>query len=586
MVQEHKRRRYLSTIIFCGVLIGQTSVTVCATDFTYFDCHGDICNVEETEQFCSEKFQHCRSCSEVVDDCFTTKLPVNCSSTCIKYEVERRLAKRRDTTCKRLPFIRNGVWSNESDVFELGRTISAICLDRFTLVGSGLWNCTESGWVSLEDENGMPSCNDNIWFLAFVSVSAVLGAVLIGVAIYGVAVKCCNRHYNEDKSKHANSEDTEEAKKLLDEDKREVQSNRVCAACKENKIERKPDLLDRTISLEGERKTRKKVTPNNVEEEVNKETESRTGRTEASLNAGTPDVNVNVIVNNNPSNNIGNVNTSFSSAPDNVRRKDAATKPADTPEARDTMPDIGDLKLSQEESATFDQRQPLDGHPRPEIGDLGTSSTYPVTLNPPSNQNASAEARRGQPNDVNRNLSGAENGTNVAMNQALTKMAIGRDNFVLEDLSGPSGAREKKRDVEETGIMEQRVTGQELGKVAVGRDNMPQGDIDGNYRRQDNQCDVFENGKQEVTKQVVGKVAVGNNDIQLGGIAGTQRTVNSDIPAGIHQIDVAGRDVGKMTVGRGDIGLEDTNRMFGRANGHTAAVPALDIVITDQISRL
>lgn len=581
--------------MLCALYIGRTSIAFGIADPPPFECHADICNLQQTGQFCSKEYRYCRSCSEVLDDCLTAAMPLNCSRTCINHEVEQRLAAERDTACKPLPSIYNGVWSNESDVFELDQTITAVCKTGFTLTGSRSWTCTKTGWRGFENENVMPSCYQaphDKWLVGFICIAAVL---VIGLSIVACAgYKFWKRSRDHKTHKPIAPNYDEETAGLLKNQEQDDQGSTVFVDGSEKETESfKPPLVERTVSLDEKRKARESKTDDGV---VRMEKELPKGRSDATLN--TREVNVHVTFNTNASNTIGNVSACINTPPESKTSKDASTQPADKSENGEAVKGSQqvDAKLSQEETATSDQRQPLDSHPspRPEIDESGSSSTYPATLSQRSNSIAS-EACRGPPNDSDkRNPIGfPENGLNgqAAIGHDQGNIAVGRDNIPLEDINRVSVAGERKWDVGEKGRAE-GATGRDVGKLAVGRDHVPLREVGGTNSPRDHPREFLDNGKQEVAEQGVGKVALGSKNIPFGDIDGTPRAVHDKIQvakfAGIPQSDVTERDARKMAVGngRGNIGLEDANGTYRAATGHTPAIPALDSVIIEQISRL
>lgn len=594
MDQEHFSHQSLYITMLCALYIARTSIAFGITDPPPFECHADICNLQQTGQFCSKEYRYCRSCSEVLDDCFTPAMPLNCSKTCINHEVEERLAAERDTTCKPLPDIYNGAWSNESQVFELDQTITAICKTGFTLSGCKSWTCTRTGWRGFENENVMPSCYqtpDNKWLVGFICISGVL--VFVIVACAGFTFWKRTRDHKMLKPTAPNYD--EESAGLLKNQDQDNQGSTDCVDDSKKETESsKPPPVERTVSLDEKRKARESKTDDwfvRVENELPK------GRSDATLN--TRGVKVNVTINTSSSSTIGNVSAITNASPESKTSKDASTQPADKSENGELMKGSqqADAKLSQEESATSDQRQPLDAHPspRPEIDESGSSSTYPATLSQRSSSIAS-EACRGPPNDSNkRNPRGfPENELNGqdAIGHDQGKIAVGRDNIPLEDINRVSVAGERKWDVGEKGRAEQGATGRDAGKLAVGRDHVPLREVGGTNSPRDHPREFLDNVKQEVTEQGVGKVALGSKNIPFGDIDGTPRAVHDRIQvakfAGIPQSDVTERDARKMAVGngRGNIGLEDANGTYRAATGHTPAIPALDSVFIEQISRL
>ncbi|XP_060597421.1 P-selectin-like isoform X2 [Ruditapes philippinarum] len=146
-----KLDKYMYLVLVPGVLL----FTVCVADVstqTWFYCFGDYCNVKKnmTEEFCSVKFQKCRPCSEVVDDCFTPEMPLNCTLTCLDQYKERILKEEIAKPCQEIQEIDNGNHNgSHSNILEPGTIIHYSCISGHRLVGFDNLQCMQYGqWTS------------------------------------------------------------------------------------------------------------------------------------------------------------------------------------------------------------------------------------------------------------------------------------------------------------------------------------------------------------------------------------------------------------------------------------------------------
>ncbi|KAH3719120.1 hypothetical protein DPMN_061951 [Dreissena polymorpha] len=69
--------------------------------FPPFQCFADVCNANEQQEFCdtADVIRRCRQCSDVRQDCFTSKQEANCSEYCYEYRHHQDLEIQRVKGC-------------------------------------------------------------------------------------------------------------------------------------------------------------------------------------------------------------------------------------------------------------------------------------------------------------------------------------------------------------------------------------------------------------------------------------------------------------------------------------------------------
>ncbi|XP_053394231.1 complement factor H-related protein 5-like [Mercenaria mercenaria] len=172
-------------------------------DNEIFYCHGDYCNTYGQIEFCSEVFKKCRPCTDVLDDCFTSQLPTNCTSTCKQHQLEQVTKLAKEKPCPILAEINHGEHNGSLlDAQKPGEIIQFTCKPGYRLKGSRRLECKEYGIWSKD----IPTCEEVVCpVLSNVangehngsSYSLIPGDVVVtscayGHQLYGDSTTVCN----------------------------------------------------------------------------------------------------------------------------------------------------------------------------------------------------------------------------------------------------------------------------------------------------------------------------------------------------------------------------------------------------------
>lgn len=202
-------------------------------------CYGDLCN--KTYQYCSETYQRCHLCTDMLGYCSTSELPPNCMNTCIEFFVNQKLEAEKGKTCTSMkdlkngfqnasaeqtikpgtvvvfscntgyrlvgekivtcnsyghwsgslprceeiicqapPPIADGFWSNKGAyvTYSFGNTVTAFCDNSFNMDGVYIWNCSTDGWITTGLSGTFPRCSKQDGSSDFSFVNIVLIGLL------------------------------------------------------------------------------------------------------------------------------------------------------------------------------------------------------------------------------------------------------------------------------------------------------------------------------------------------------------------------------------------------------------------------
>lgn len=142
------------SLAFLAIAASLFKSCIFASEQQQFYCNGDICT---PGQFCSETFLYCRSCKEVIDECFSSKLPRNCSSTCIEHHVEIRIKETKAKLCQAPTQPLHGRHIGpQTKFYKQGDTIEFTCDPGYMINGAKTGQCMEYGVWS----TAVPTCEE------------------------------------------------------------------------------------------------------------------------------------------------------------------------------------------------------------------------------------------------------------------------------------------------------------------------------------------------------------------------------------------------------------------------------------------
>ncbi|XP_060577733.1 uncharacterized protein LOC132734885 [Ruditapes philippinarum] len=157
-------------------------------------CHGDLCNVGDKPQFCSETFKLCRNCEDIKEECGTASQPRNCTQYCQDLAVERAITKNmkeNEDSCIVLPMLLNIAHGNamlppyNGSRITSGSAIVYRCDVDYRLEGTDTIVCLgNDSW----NQTALPYCSDLSWIgfkraIIALSIAIFVLCIIIGIIL-------------------------------------------------------------------------------------------------------------------------------------------------------------------------------------------------------------------------------------------------------------------------------------------------------------------------------------------------------------------------------------------------------------------